>query len=94
MDAGRLGGLDVVAIVWRWSWGADVGVSVLSVVTLKRGELAGWMGVVVIEDGKGGGLLGESAVVVAGLRRQRPCVTAQPHFGSRWVPDVASGCRG
>lgn len=40
---------------------------VVSVVTLKRGELAGWMGVVVIEDGKGGGL-GESAVLVAGLR--------------------------
>lgn len=55
---------------------------VVSVVTLKRGELAGWMAVVVIEDGKGGGL-GESAVLVAGLRWQRPCVTAQPHFGSR-----------
>lgn len=46
------------------------------------GELDGSGG----EDGKGGSF-GESAVrLVAGLRRHRPCVTAQPHFVSR------SGC--
>lgn len=65
---------------------------VLSVVTLKRGELAGWMGVVVIEDGKGGGR--SSRRIGSGgcwFATTAPCVTAQPHSGSRRVPDVASG---